>query len=243
MRCSGVLLTVDEALGHPATLDVVDVGAGRGELISALLTRAPQPVRERLAPVAVEIAPRPDGLDPAIAWLPTPPKDITGLLIATEWLDNVPLDIVERDAAGDWRYVMVADDGTESLGDAPDDDDRAWLDAWWPDGFRAEIGRARDAAWADAVACLSGGLALAVDYGHLRDTRPPLGTLTGFRDGRETAPVPDTSVDLTAHVAIDSVAAAGSAVAGQPPTWGRQADALRAPRRQRAPAGPRTGAT
>ncbi|NEB77546.1 hypothetical protein G3I40_20315, partial [Streptomyces sp. SID14478] len=50
------------------------------------------------------------------------------------------------------------------------------------------------------------GLAVAVDYAHARGTRPPFGTLTGFRAGRETAPVPDGTCDLTAHVALDACA-------------------------------------
>jgi SAM-dependent MidA family methyltransferase len=72
------------------------------------------------------------------------------------------------------------------------------------------------------------GLALAVDYGHLRGARPPYGTLTGFRDGRQVRPVPDGSCDLTAHVAVDAVARAGSHAAGTPATLSSQRDALRA---------------
>jgi SAM-dependent MidA family methyltransferase len=49
------------------------------------------------------------------------------------------------------------------------------------------------------------GLALTVDYGHLRDDRPLLGTLAGFRGGRQVPPVPDGSCDLTAHVAFDAL--------------------------------------
>jgi SAM-dependent MidA family methyltransferase len=49
------------------------------------------------------------------------------------------------------------------------------------------------------------GLAVAVDYGHTRLDRRT--SLTGFRDGRQVAPVPDGSCDLTAHVALDSCAA------------------------------------
>src|SRR5262249_62244441 len=79
---------------------------------------------------------------------------------------------------------------------------------------RAEVGAPRDAAWADAVRAVTRGLALAVDYGHLANGRPAFGSLTGFRDGRQVPPVPDGSCDLTAHVAIDSVAAAGVAAAG-----------------------------
>jgi hypothetical protein len=44
-----------------------------------------------------------------------------------------------------------------------------------------------------------------VDYGHTIDSRPPPGTLTGFRQGRQVLPVPDGSCDLTAHVAMDSL--------------------------------------
>jgi SAM-dependent MidA family methyltransferase len=106
------------------------------------------------------------------------------------------------------RYVLA--DGL-SLGDAVEDDDLRWLERWWPldePGDRAEIGLSRDLAWADVVRRLDGGTAVAIDYGHRKDDRPPYGTLTGFRDGRDCDPVPDGSCDLTAHVAVDSVAAA-----------------------------------
>jgi SAM-dependent MidA family methyltransferase len=94
-------------------------------------------------------------------------------------------------------------------------------------GGRAEIGLTRDAAWAQAVTAVRRGLAVAVDYGHLRADRPPLGTLTGFRSGRQVPPVPDGSRDLTAHVAVDAVAAAGAAVAGLPYALVSQRTALR----------------
>ena len=203
-----LLTAVDEALGRPARLDVVDVGAGRGELLMALDALAPVEMRERLALTAVEVAPRPSALPPSVRWVRDVPAGVVGLLIATEWLDNVPLDVVLGD-----RYVTVSVDGDEAVDRPVDDADRAWLDAWWPDGPRREIGRARDVAWAGAVASVSRGLAVAVDYGHVAGARPVDGSLTGFRAGRQVAPVPDGSCDLTAHVAMDSVAAApGSAV-------------------------------
>ena len=65
---------------------------------------------------------------------------------------------------------------------------------------------------------------LAVDYGHLRDRRPTLGTLTGFRGGRQVEPVPDGSCDVTAHVAMDAVASA----AGRPYRLMTQRAALQA---------------
>jgi SAM-dependent MidA family methyltransferase len=220
----GVLLDqVDAALDHPARLDLVDIGAGRGELLTNILAGAPPALRSRLNPVAVEVAPRPDGLTASIAWVDQIPERITGVVLATEWLDNVPLDL-----STDLRYIEVDDAGAEAPGDPVNDADRAWLQRWWPGGFRAEIGATRDAAWAGTIARIDAGLALAIDYGHLQGQRPPLGTLTGFRAGHEVAPVPDGSCDLTAHVAADAVAAAGSVVAGLPAQVVRQAEALRA---------------
>jgi SAM-dependent MidA family methyltransferase len=226
-----LLAAVDDALGRPDRLDVVDVGAGRGELLTDLLDAVPPDLAARLRPVAVERAPRPARLDPRIAWAGTAPTRITGLVVANEWLDNVPLDVVETAADGSPRYVLVRPDGTETAGDPVGAADRAWLDRWWPlrqapPGVRAELGSTRDAAWADLVARLDGGLAVAVDYGHLRERRPPLGTLTGFRAGAQVAPVPDGTRDLTAHVAVDAVAAAGRG--DRPaPLLVRQRDALR----------------
>lgn len=77
-------------------------------------------------------------------------------------------------------------------------------------GTRAEIGRPRDEAWAAAAGTLEAGIAVAVDYAHPRTARPPFGTLTGFREGREVRPVPDGSCDITSHVALDACALPGA---------------------------------
>jgi SAM-dependent MidA family methyltransferase len=198
---------VDETLGHPDPLDIVDVGAGRGELLTAL---GPA---DRLRLTAVELAPRPAGLPETIEWRDTMPTRLTGVLVATEWLDNVPLDVVQVDPDGVARYVEVEPGtGEETLGAVVTGEDAEWLARWWPldkapIGSRAEVGRTRDEAWTQAVSTVERGLALCVDYGHLADERPPYGTLTGFRGGRQVAPVPDGSCDITAHVAMDSLAA------------------------------------
>lgn len=142
------------------------------------------------------------------------PEGTTGLLFANEWLDNVPLEVVE-----DGRYVLVSTDGTETPGGPLDAPDRAWLERWWPGAAagegRAEVGRARDETWAAAVATLERGLAVAVDYAHTRAARPPYGTLTGFREGREVPPVPDGGCDVTAHVALDACAGPGAGLLTQ----------------------------
>lgn len=191
------------------------MGAGRGELARGVLAALPAEVAARTRVYAVEIAGRPAGLDERIVWRSEIPEGVTGLLFANEWLDNVPVDVVEVDAAGVPRLVLVARDGSERLGGPVTGAAADWLARWWPlpaeEGLRAEIGLPRDEAWASAVARLARGLAVAVDYAHTVDTRPPFGTLTGFREGRETAPVPDGSCDITAHVALDACAAAASA--------------------------------
>lgn len=216
-----LLRRVDAALGHPDGLALIDVGAGRGELLTGVLAALPAEVAGRLRPYAVERAARPEGLDPRIDWLGElpAPGSVTGLLFANEWLDNVPVDVVETDADGVPRRVLVRADGTERLGDPVDDADAEWLRRWWAPplssgatggapapGLRAEIGRPRDEAWAQAVRTLRAGLAVAADYAHERGHRPLFGTLTGFRDGREVHPVPDGSCDITAHVALDACA-------------------------------------
>nr|WP_239088802.1 SAM-dependent methyltransferase [Micromonospora gifhornensis] len=299
---------LDGVLGFPSVFDVVDVGAGRGELLRSLsvgvsgesarsgrsgliparagspetptttATVRPSPVNpltittgyddscasdltvggsvplvERVRFTAVELAPRPDDLPEEIRWTDRIPAGVTGLLLATEWLDNVPLDLAVHSQHG-WHYLLVdPTSGEETIGDPLSRADLDWLSTWWPSplvpdsdsstgsGFRAtptdrtpvplervEIGRTRDEAWADAVGHVERGLALAVDYGHLRAERPVDGTLTGYRAGRQVPPVPDGSCDVTAHVAMDSVASAGERVARCAYLLGAQRDGLRA---------------
>lgn len=205
---------VDDALGRPDPFDVVDVGAGRGELLLGL---PDVPARWRLT--AVERAPDPGT---GLLWRADVPV-VTGLLVAHELLDVVPLDVVQ-----DGRLVLVDGAGEERRGPVAPPAVRAWCRRWWPSGGaapeRVECGLSRDDAWSALVARVDRGLALAVDYGHLlrpsgstpsppgQPDAPEFGgrraTLTGYRGGRAVAPVPDGSCDLTAHVALDSAAAA-----------------------------------
>lgn len=211
---AALLARVDAGLGHPAEIDFVDVGAGRGELTAAVLRAAPPGLARRLRPYAVEKAARPAGLDARVTWTDEIPDGVRGLLFANEWLDNVPVDLAGTGPDGIPRQILVRPrDGAERLGEPVGAEDAGWLARWWPlagspPGSRAEIGRPRDAAWAGAVERVAQGLAVAVDYAHTRDARPPHGTLTGFREGREVPPVPDGSCDITAHVALDACAAA-----------------------------------
>lgn len=199
--------------GEIGATEIVDVGAGRGELLSGLEPRLPD-----VALHGVEIAARPATLCSRIGWSELAPLEGDGvrLVLANEWLDNVPLDVVEVDLEGTPRLVFVAPNGFEQPGDPPSAPDLEWLRRWWPiegtePGTRAEIGRPRDLAWATTVRSLRHGLAVAVDYAHTAGTRPAHGSLAGYRNGRQVAPEPDGTCDITAHVALDACAAAGIA--------------------------------
>ena len=274
-----MLREADAALSYPARLDLVDVGAGRGELLDQLLElidEASRPGRDpdnaiqpswdrdeadpagrdsdkadpasrdrdvaapagrdrglaaRIAARAVEIAPRPAGLDPRIGWQASPPNKITGLVIASEWLDNIPLDVAELTPDGPRLVLVETDSGAERPGPPPRPADLAWSRAWWPlhaPGDRAELGRTRCQAWAGVIRRISRGLAVAADYGHLCAGRPRQGTLTGYRDGRVVRAIPDGSRDITAHVALDACAAAGRAAGATATVLTTQRQALRA---------------
>lgn len=208
---------VDSALGHPDPVDLVDIGAGDGAFVARVLTVLPESARTRVRAHAVDVAPRPAGLPAPVHWRATPPPRVTGLIIANEWLDNVPLDMVELTPDGPRTVLVDPRTGAERLGDPPTEEDRRWLDRWWPlheVGDRAEIGTPRCRSWAETVGRLDRGLALAIDYGHERAGRPAYGTLCGYRDGHVVPAVPDGSCDVTAHVALDACAASAATATG-----------------------------
>lgn len=192
---------------------VVDVGAGRGELLAHLRS-----ADASLRLTGVDVVHRPTDLDAATAWhvapggpdLPDELRHLAGVLVvAHEWLDVVPCPVAEVDDRGVLRQVLVDPvDGMETLGDPLGTDDRGWAAEHWPTGVageRVEIGLPRDLAWADLVSRVDQGLVVAVDYGHRGGDRPSAGTLTAYRRGHQVVPVPDGTCDLTAHVAMDSL--------------------------------------
>lgn len=174
---------------------VIDLGAGRGELLESLAALDPE-----LALIAVEIRERPPDLPERIEWVATVPTGIEAMIVANEWLDNVSIDVVENG-----RLVEVSHSGVERPGAEPSQRDSVWLAEWGG----VEVGHPRDEAWESVVSRLERGVAVAIDYGHVRAERPAAPTLAAYRDGRMVSPVPDGSCDLTAWVAMDAVAAAG----------------------------------
>lgn len=207
----------------PEAESVVDIGAGSGRLLTDLHRSG------RTGLIGVELGPRPAGLPAEIEWRDRLPETMSGLVVANEWLDNVPVDIVELTADGP-KYVLVdPKTAEERLGDPPCAEDREWLDRWWPlstVGERAEVGRTRDEAWAEVIDRLERGVAVAADYAHRHGAR--FGSLAGYRDGHLVRPVPDGSCDITAHVALDACAAAGHRAGATGTVLTTQREALRA---------------
>lgn len=222
------------ALDDCPELTVVDAGAGTGLLLEQLAGRLDPRDRDRVHWIAVDLRPRPTTLAAGIEWRKADAVEAAlalpraeGILIAHELLDDLPCDLVEVDEQGGVRRL---DCGTPGLLPAPgalldplaDADALAWLAQWWPTTrplMRAEIGLPREQAWTALTGWIERGYAIAVDYGHVHADRVrgvwDGGTLAGYREGRVVAPRADGTVNLTAHVAMDAVAAAAS---GMPQT-------------------------
>ena len=119
-----LLREVDAELGRPDRIDLVDVGAGRGELLEQVLAprqRLGRPSRAGWPGGSPHARwrwrPGPPGSIRASGGRASPPAAITGLVIASEWLDNVPLDVVELTAAG--PAVVQVDPATGAERPAP----------------------------------------------------------------------------------------------------------------------------
>lgn len=231
-------------LAQRAGLDrVVDVGSGRGELLDSL-RRSADAWGVAVELVGCDVVDRPASLAPDATWIRSDggtdvPEALRpwlrgALVVAHEWLDDVPCPVVERADDLAWRVVEVdPSSGRERLAGPVGPREHEWLEQWWPSADpqprdRAEVGTSRDDAWASLLRDATGSVLLAVDYGHDRETRPPRGTLTGYRGGAVCPPVPDGSCDVTAHVAVDALAAAGERAGATGSHVTTQREALRA---------------
>lgn len=210
-------------------LIVTDVGAGAGQLSIALADQLGE--RPWISFEAIDLRPAPELLPQKVQWLVGDARSLSlhparRVVIAHEFLDDIPCEIFEVDDRGEAHLIIVAD-GEAIMGPRLADDIgcarlevnaaqlRNWLDKWWPAHrpfVRGEIGNTRDATWRHLTGWITSGLGIAIDYGHLSAEREAGtwdgGTLTGFRGGRAVSPILDGSCNITAHVAMDAIAAA-----------------------------------
>jgi SAM-dependent MidA family methyltransferase len=216
---------------------VIDVGAGNGRLLEQLSA-----IRPDLRLLGIDMRTRPKRLPKRVDWAQdlwdvryscwtsgeaaaalARPEPV--MIICCEWLDDLPCPVVMKFADG-WREVVINDDGGEQAGPRLDDERLAWADRWWPSGERAEIGLTRDQAWAELVKLIMkrGGCVLMIDYAHTAERRPVTGSLAAYRDGRALEPAAGAGVNLTAHVAVDAVRAAGEALGATTTFCGLQSE-------------------
>ena len=221
---------------------VIDIGAASGRLLEQLSTIVP----DGITLMGVDVCARPPGLSPRIHWRQVEIDDstenvtgfdgeVSGVVIAHEFLDDIPCTVVELDE--DLRpHLVLVDEvtGTESVGPPlPDlaarrllghatDEHCDWLGSWWPPTrpmARREIGVERARIWAKLMRIATRGCAVAIDYSHSRDERSAglwdAGTLRGFALGRPRSAIPDGSVNITANVALDALASKSAKVRTQ----------------------------
>lgn len=220
---------VRAALAHCPRLTVVDAGAGTGLLLAQLSAGLTTAERDRVHWIAMDLRPRPATLPAHIEWRCTDASagalelsPAAGIVIAHELLDDVPCPVLERDEHGAVRVLAcdpadLAPIAGRVLGLAGDQPLEAWLAQWWPMDrplMRAEIGLPRERMWTALTGWIERGYAIVVDYGHVREDRVrgvwDGGTLVGYREGRVVPPRADGLVNLTAHVAMDALAASAS---------------------------------
>ena len=235
-------------LGEPDPFVVVEAGAGSGTLAVAVRAAAPA-CAAALTYVLVErspalrarhgehlpltvptqaLPPAPaDDDDPipaadgprftSLADLPAGP--LTGVVLANELLDNLPLRVLERTAAGGWRevaYTLVDDRPPVVECLVPVDDDlAARADRWAPAATPGQrIPMLTDALdWVRrALEVLDRGRLVVVDYGAATAelaARPATGWLRTFR-GHERGGPPHQHLgeqDITVDVPVDQLAA------------------------------------
>lgn len=147
-----------------------------------------------------------------------------GVVLAHEFLDDVACERIVIDDAGSPRLLLA--EGTSTVTGPRLDDpacERWGIDVrgmitWWMEwapcrtpGVVVDIGSARDAAWCAMLRHFDRGVAVAVDYAVSRADRTRRGTtVTAYREGRRVPVTLDGSVNITAHVAFDALAVAGS---------------------------------
>ena len=234
-------------MGRPSRIGLVELGPGRGTLLTDAM-RAARVVPGFLAAAElhlVETSPvlrarQATALAAAsVSWhgeLATVPPDLPLLLVANEFLDALPIRQFVRHR-GRWHERLIAVDDVGGFrfvlaGRAtpfPHNPNDGWDDL--ADGTVLELGPARDALAQQIAARIvaQGGLALIVDYG--RAATAMLGdTLQAVREHRVVDPLLSPGeADLSADVdfaALRSSARAAGAVAWGPLTQAKYLDRL-----------------
>ncbi len=216
-----------QALG-PAKGLLVDVGAGSGSLLQALLEAPEAAVVGQVLAVEASPAARAalrgiQGIDGVFSSLDEVPEDIEGTIVANELLDNLPVALAIR-SGSTWeeRWVGSGDSGLELVA-AP----ARPAVAEWADAFGGQVGEGgmvevqlEACAWIqNAVEKLRRGSLVVFDYGGTMEELEPrrtLGTLRTYRNhhlGPDPLTEPgatDVTVDVNFTAALAAARKAGA---------------------------------
>lgn len=214
-------------MGQPPAINLVELGPGRGTLISDAL-RALKVVDDYARAITVHLVETSpilrarqqgmlDAAGFAIRWhrsfadVPAGPS----IVIANEFFDALPVKHFVRTEAG-WneRLVGIDESGALRFGLSPVVETGIRADA--PPGTIIEIGAAGHRAMAEICERIvaHGGAVLAIDYGHMETTFGE--TLQAMQHHLKVDPLEEPGdADITAHVDFASLARAASASGAQ----------------------------
>lgn len=218
--------------------NVLELGPGSGKLardvLLALDERGDLPVRYQLLEVSADLRERqqqalstlPAHLRERAEWLSTLPEDFTGIIIANEVLDVIPVHLVRW--VGGWIFErgVTIKDGAFAWQDVPALPDelaapvaqiqREYLGGAAPDGYLTEVAPAVGGLVASLAQSLKRGAMLLIDYGFRGAEFYHPSRITGtlmchYRHYAHPDPFWHPGLqDLTAHVDFSAVAAAGT---------------------------------
>ncbi len=219
-----------DRLGEP--FELVEVGAGSGSLIRALLsTLQVEVVAVEASPAAREAL---QDLLPDLSIREMLPERTRGVILANELIDNLPMALSQR-VGRTWRerWVGSDDDGLVFVDADTRPEIESWLDAYAgevPDGGWVEV-QLRAAEWlTDALSRLEAGSVVLIDYGDTAENLLPRrqdGTLRTYR-AHHLGPHPldePGETDITADVNFTALIRAAEE-AGASVTLLRQDDFL-----------------
>lgn len=227
-------------LGRPAGLSVCDVGAGSGSLLSSLLSAT----TVEIDAYAIEVSPAARaelGVRlPEVRLLESIDQldaQFSGVIVANELLDNLPMALAVRAAGGCWqeRWVTTSGPGLEFVTVPARPEVEDWLARWAgpvPDGGLVEVQMVAASWVARALGHLSSGGLVLFDYGDTADGLAPrrrCGTLRTYqRHHLGPDPLADPgATDLTADVNFSALLDTAAATGATARIY-RQADLLRA---------------
>jgi SAM-dependent MidA family methyltransferase len=232
------LVRMWECMGTPPAFEIVEVGAGGGQLGLDIMDTLVEVSPEMYAGVTYRFIEQEPSLRDAqaarlgahsaqLAWS-TPDDlaagriDVSGCFLSNELIDSFPVHLVEMTKDGLAEvYVVNAEEGFgEQIGEPSTPDIAAYLErvgAVLVSGQRTEVNLAASAWVANVSRCLKRGFVLTIDYGYPAQLLYAPGRMNGtllcyYRHTTEENPyIRPGRQDITSHVDFTTLMQSGEA--------------------------------